>query len=566
MPSPFSDKNLQMLRVADFSPGIIRFSRGGYSSSYGTSAPLGSAAQAVRCIVRPNVGLVPYPSYRVAQNYSLPSAGVAQCLSVGNMRCLSAIVGAFGGDYIIQNYVLNQGGTTTTLFNITRGTVPIPSASLGIPSLPTAAPTLVYTESSATSGQAPWSQMDEGLFQDPSTSNYAHVVITTSACSFQWVTISSWLSPTTPPAYAVGALPSPAAYTPKIFYHANRAGLFHSTLDVNDALGFGGRSSDALYTSDLLSLANWTLGGFYFTEMGAGVACWGSISTGELFMLYAGGGAVLLYGDMFAPSSAYKLPGVVGPGFCTGPAAQSPAGLIYATESDGAYLWNGGNTSSKISNQIPDDMLFRAPLPSAFNTMQFRNNSMQVPWGAQVMFPNNWVYDTITSSWWMSEDPNIVSFQVYAASLNTPRVFYATPGYSLVGAGVAPSIPTYQFDNQLPATTYSWLSNPIPVTQDALVSIELLEIIASNNSITPSQITVTPTVPTGQNPLPNSNQNQPLVFIIPPNTVGYRASQRLGYTDYNVQIQVYADGLGTAAPILHEFSVGYTSTRVAGVQ
>jgi hypothetical protein len=57
------------------------------------------------------------------------------------------------------------------------------------------------------------------------------------------------------------------------------------------------------------------------------------------------------------------------------------------------------------------------------------------------------------------------------------------------------------------------------------------------------------------------------VFNIPANTVAWRGSHRLGYSDYNIQLGVTAaNNTAAAAPILHELSVGYTTTRTAGVQ
>jgi hypothetical protein len=344
------------------------------------------------------------------------------------------------------------------------------------------------------------------------------------------------------------------------FFRSNGAAL--------DTLGFGGAGVDLLSVSDPSNtLTGFAQAGAFYGELGATFSVWGSISSGELFLIYENGGGVALNGDLLNVNlSAIKLPGVVGSELF-GPAAQSPAGLLYATQTDGVYVWNGDNVSQKISMQIPDDTFFRLPLPAQFDVNGPRHFSCQIPWGNQVMFPNNWVYNIPTSSWWLCEDPTVRSFQVHGAS-NWPRVFYSAPNWNLASPSVAPSLTIYQFDREQPASTYHWLSNPLSVTQTMLVSIQMIELVASNATSTPCTVTITPTVPPGQIPLQQQTQTQPLVFTIPANTVGWRGYQRLGYTDFNVQLSVDAANATppNAAPTIHEINVGYTTTRPSGIQ
>jgi hypothetical protein len=556
--APFSDRNLQTVRVADFTPGIVRFGRGSLAQTYAPHAPPGSAAQAFRCIAEPGIGLVPFPDYVPAMTFTAGSHTFAQALSVGNQMALPSTI----GDSLVTAYITHSSAGTAY---VTRGEVPAPTTAAPV------TPTTLYSNATAGGGVVPWNSMDVGFFQDPSTSVYKRAVIMTDPSQYSYITVPDWHNPAGGGAaapFATGALPVPSAATPRIFYHAARAGVFHYYNAPNDTAGFPAPGADQLDVSDLLSLANFHLSGFYYPEMGSSIGTWGSISTGEFFMCYSAGGAVLLYGDLYAPTSAYKLPGVVGPGACLGRAALSPAGLIYATSTDGAYAWNGNNNSQKISTQIPDDVLFRTPLPDPYNSEGARRHSSNLAWGAWVMFPNNWVFDSIGGGWWQSEDPAVANFQVNCQAVSDNRYFYATPGFTLAAAGVSPAVTTYQYDRYSPASSYMWLSNPVVVAADALVSLQLLEVVVSNPSPAPCTVTLTPAVPAGQVPFSQQNQGQAAVFTVPAATVAWRGSQRVGYSDYNVQVRVDAANSNPAlpAPTVHEFAVGYTTTRVAGVQ
>jgi hypothetical protein len=330
---------------------------------------------------------------------------------------------------------------------------------------------------------------------------------------------------------------------------------------------FAATDVDELYISGQLNPTTITDAGSPFPELGSFFGTWGSISSGELVLIYSEGGAVLFYGDLGAFQST-KLPGVMGTLGCVGRAAPSPAGLIYVTANEGAYIWNGDNNSQKISDvAVPENDLIRFQQGNGFDASPLIQTSLASsgPW---VFFPSNWLFDTLTNSWWLTEDPTVINFQVFCAGDPGTYLIVASPGIAYAAAGELAIVNTYAFNKGNPVSSYFWLSNPIPVTTGALVSIEVIEIVASNTTSTPCTITVTPQVPAGQLPLSQQNPNQPIPFTIPPATVGYRAYQRLGYTDYNVELGVTAtnSNVNNAAPILHSITIGYMSTRSSGVQ
>ncbi len=114
----------------------------------------------------------------------------------------------------------------------------------------------------------------------------------------------------------------------------------------------------------------------------------------------------------------------------------------------------------------------------------------------------------------------------------------------------------YWWDYTEPSTSYIWVSNPIGIP-GSVVSLQMVEILASNPTSTPATITISPTSPPGQSLYGNQNPVQQAVFTIPPLTSNFRGSLRLGYLDYNVCIRVDAANTDVAgAPILHELTYG----------
>lgn len=560
-PKPFGDQQVQQFLITDFTPGVMRFSRGSYPDTYAVNAPTGSASVAYRCWAIPNVGLGPFFHYYPAQTYTPPTRAYPQTVTLSNMLPLPGANpdGTPFADSIIAAFF--SFGSSAGQYEITRANTNYQATS---PSTGTS----IYVTTGGLTPVDPLVSMDYGIFSpsaNPAGQDYRRTVITNDPYNTVWITVGSWNS--TGP-YISGTLPAPAAYTVRLFFHEYRVVYLHASTPANDTDGFGGAGQDFVSVSSgaspTMDLNSWTFSGVYYPELGGLFATWGSISSGELFLLYADGGAVIITGDLGGgQQQVIKLPAVTGPGDVFGPAAQTAAGLVYATETDGAYMWNGDNTAQKISANIPDDELIRTTPPGS---SIIRLHSSQKPWGSQVMFPNNWMFDTITGGWWQVEDPSIVNFQVHAPSSYGPKSFLSAPGYVTVPASVPPVLTIYSWDRFNYQSNYVWISNPVPASQGALVNVSSAEIVASNPTVTDAIITITPTIPAKQTPFQNQNQAQTAPFRIPANTVGYRASHRLGYTDYNVQIRVDAANVtSNPAPVIHQINVGYSLIRPSSV-
>lgn len=582
---PFNDPDLQSFPIQDFTSGIHRYSRPNIAGTY-SPAPAGSAAHCYRCIAQPEIGLVPLPSYQLAQTYTVPADPANPiCVSLGNMKSLTPRGGPLAdivSAFLVQHGQVGSGpggiGGSTS-FVITR---------LGA-DLVHFTPTTVYS-SSAT--QPPlttnWPMMDFGVWKDPTTGAFARTVLTTDPCSQTsstgtWVTVRGWHTPSGTPAAdsETGTFPivSSASTYPRIFYHNGRSNIWQieasSTTD-----GFVASDADVLLVSDpplnptIVTTAATVQ--TFFPEMGTQVGAWGTFQTGELVGIYVEGGAFMIVGDVLSATnlSIYKMSGVNGArGF--GKAAYSPIGMIYPGSGGGVYLWNGDNTSQNISRQLPETVFNRASIGNNFFSSAALNAAQEV-WSEWVMFPHNWLFDTSTQSWWLCEDPNVINFQVFAEVLG--NALLSSPGIAYGAVNQPVSLNTYYWARGSAFSNYFWQSNPIPVSVGALVTLQGVEIVASNLSSTACTITVQPVSPQGTSssnqsslPYPSTpyqNQNANTAPItIPPLASGFRGFLRLGYTDYNISLAVTAANSNTSnpAPTLHGINCFYTQTRTSGV-
>ena len=171
------------------------------------------------------------------------------------------------------------------------------------------------------------------------------------------------------------------------------------------------------------------------------------------------------------------MPGVQSTGDFVGKASAGPLGLVYCSEQRGAWTWNGGNTATKISQQLRDDF-YDATTPTG---MQGNNYGFDTAhWQNWVLFSNNYLYDLDHGGWW----------QLYPGDGNgngsvTGRTFWwwneGRFGNQMYAAPI--SFTTGQlswfarFDEKVPAPHWQWQSLPIHVTEHANRVIDVREVV-----------------------------------------------------------------------------------------
>jgi hypothetical protein len=209
-----------------------------------------------------------------------------------------------------------------------------------------------------------------------------------------------------------------------------------------------------------------------------GYGAWGDVSVGQLMLIKKYGGGIQLYGDIFEPTSVIEEPGIQPTGDFVGRADPGENGLVYCSEKRGAWVWDGGNVSNKISPQLRDDF-YDATTPTG---MESNNYGFYVQhWQDWVLFSNNYLFNPDTGGWWVLY-PNDTNG---TATVTGHTMWWFSPGrfgnqmYAApLRFGTAPGLTRnwwYLFDNAVPAPNYQWTSLPIHVVPAAQRVVDVLQ-------------------------------------------------------------------------------------------
>lgn len=286
-----------------------------------------------------------------------------------------------------------------------------------------------------------------------------------------------------------------------------------------------------------------------------GYGAWGSVSVGELLLVKKYGGGVILNGDINVPSSIIPIRGLQSTGDFVGRASATPIGLIYCSQNQGAWVWNGGNTSQKISQNLNDSFF---DLESG--VIESNNYGFNVEhWQKWVMFSGNVLYDTDTSSWWNlyplkgTTIGSLVgkNFWWYCLTQNGNQMLCA-PLVLNANMDSAYSV----FDNTVGSSQYQWKSLPIHVTPNADRLIDIRQIIVRcSDPANTGLATLTVSTPNGSfsetsvaADTPITNEPSIMRF-----NVGLGAQ---GLQDIVIQI-LMENSAGHPAPIIESIDVEY---------
>lgn len=239
-----------------------------------------------------------------------------------------------------------------------------------------------------------------------------------------------------------------------------------------------------------------------------GYGAWGSITFGELILIKRSHGALLVDGDIYAPTIT-RLPGVQSTGGVRGAATPTVAGLVYVAE-DGAYIWEGGATSRKIS-KINDRFFARFSSSGQSISGADGVTVQHCSWGQYIVFPNNWLYDCLNDSWWQLEDPTVFNIALPAASMSNTALFYAVQD-AVTGSSGNVTVAVKCFTRFQYASSYRWVGQPFPPSVNQSIDIREIIITLANIPSTGATVTVNFISDNGTTPV----DAQPIVFSIPP--------------------------------------------------
>ena len=294
-------------------------------------------------------------------------------------------------------------------------------------------------------------------------------------------------------------------------------------------------------------------------EIPWGYGAWGSVSVGELMLIKKYGGGIALYGDIFEPSSVIELPGIQPTGDFVGRAASTQQGLVYCVENMGAWIWNGGNNSQKISTQLRDDFFDTRPtvLQNSSNNYGFCVEH----WQDWLLFSNNYMFNPDTGGWWVlypnahNGDSNVVGRTIWWWSPGRfGNQMYAAP-LSFTNSDTEWY---YRFDNTVPTKHWQWQSLPIHVVPNATRVIDVVQVELRASDPTGSN-TAEVTIQIGFDVQTTSAPIgvDPTLFRF-----NYGAGS-LGIEDIIVRLN--GDNAGSGfAPIIHSLDIGYKTRALKG--
>jgi hypothetical protein len=286
-----------------------------------------------------------------------------------------------------------------------------------------------------------------------------------------------------------------------------------------------------------------------------GYGAWGSISVGELMLVKKRAGGVMVIGDIDAPSSVIYLAGIQPTGDIVGSAGVNQIGLIYCSEGRGAWVWNGGNTSQKISAQLQDNFFDCSSTVIPSNNYGFYVES----WQDWILVSNNWLYNPDTGGWWRIYPPTgagneFVTGQTFfwwsKARLGYQR--YAAP--LAIGNGAESSFGLdwfSRFDSTVPASAWSWTSLPMHLvpTADRVVDVRQIVLrLSSPDGTTTAHASI----------VINNDFEASTIGTIGPDPTTFRFNVGIGALGLeDVVVEIFTWNTDGSAPILHSMDIGF---------
>jgi hypothetical protein len=292
-------------------------------------------------------------------------------------------------------------------------------------------------------------------------------------------------------------------------------------------------------------------------ELPFGYGAWGTVSVGELLLVKKRGGAVIMYGDVANPTSAIQIQGIQSTGNIVGRAGATPQGLIYCAEKRGAWIWNGGNTSTKISTQIEDDFF-----DLETGSIQSNNYGFYVQsWQNWILFSHNWLWNAESNSWWILYPTSDQASQATHGLSGFDFWWYSPGGFGnimyaapLIERSSNGWIAFYIFDSQTGSPEYQWQSVPIHVVKEADRVIDIRQVtIRASDPTSSGNCQLQMSVGLFQSPVTGGIGTQPTMirFNVGTGAQGLQDIDGLTIHTWNT------GGVGHDAPIIHSIDVGY---------
>lgn len=540
MPPP----QLQYVTINDFSPGIQqRVNRTG-----ATVAPsnriAADVANTYRCIALPGGGLGPLPIN--GQSYLPAPPALPSDSSLGAIT----VTGFFVAGNV---YVTPVTGLTPSEFHFgyewVNSTAHVRHFVWSRHRMWETTPTITILKTINSTEVSPVNNFRRCWFMagraDPSNPLnpgvpivYAAWYVSTGALEKFWSVYPSPSSPGTDTVVDV----STSLAVDYMFAHQNRSVIFEQKPWLHGSVGAWAGDEQVWFTNVNLVTVQPTVAQVYGQETYGGYNFGISTNANEALFVKVHGGGYVVRGDLSGSNTIVHLPSLAGAGLQGVTPAWCPAGLVYVS-SDGANLWAGGEQSQAISYQLENNFwdVSTGTVNSTAKTFLnlFLNSRGEcTQWGDWVVMPNNWLYDYRTNSWWRLEDPTVFQGVWWQTDWNG-TLWGALP----YNDGVTPVARSW--DKTTAARSFSWQSEPIPVTMDRDIVIREVLCTAQGNGT----VTITVTGLNGATTLTTMTYASSIPVKLRANMDDVHAT--------HCQIQIVSNGGSNPAPVVYEVALGY---------
>lgn len=535
--------NLKQLVFDDFSPGIVSQTRG-VGLQLLSKPGIAQESGTYRCVALPTGALAPLP--RASTTLTIPSpAGAA----FGSLFVVTGIE-AIGQVYASSSYVDEQDELHVGIeYGLSTGSNPSRFSWYVIRSHDANTVQLATDTSLAAAGGG-----RTHPFFTTRTRLHSPTALANQTLAASWLSEDGgkhlwfWPNPSNPSS----TTPVSASTTKAgpVLSHEGTVVLFEFKSSTH---GSGVNISNEFihHTAPPLTSAIGDQGMLLSPSNPCGYGAWISTARGELFLVKPHGGAVVVSGELTSPNpSVGVIPFVPSTGLLLQRAVGTAIGIIYCTR-ESVILWDG-QLAQNISPQVRDGFFLRSnPSGSVLAPKLYNNPYIQyASWGDLVVFPNNYLLDTLGKGWWRLEDPSTASYQVFTESSDPTAIWATTGSYA-----PAASNQLVKFSTSNPAVSYSWKSHPINVTSDHYVDVREVEIlaIAASGSTSTVQIELTDgTGATRTETFTLTQSDQPMRIRKPTYTKGYNVVMR---------IISASNQAGVGAPVVLSVSLGYRDSH-----
>lgn len=296
------------------------------------------------------------------------------------------------------------------------------------------------------------------------------------------------------------------------------------------------------------------------SENRSGITAIVSMNAGELFYVKASGGGGTIKGDLFLPQVTV-LRTIHSTGDVRVKPAVTPFGVVYVGI-EGAYLWTGGDASTKISYQLGNSKFWNLSNSFVADHLGLQGQCEYVdPW---VLVPGGWMYDTRFQSWWkLDGGPENSSYFSYHVNAN--GIVYALP--PLTGPSQTVVARRFYFGMGTRAPTWTWTSVPINPSSaatgqdyakqhlgDQETRVQRLRMVLLYASAYSTGATIAVTI------ISDSGASTPVTVTIDGSDKRYRwyrVDFGEGVDGTSFQIALNASGAGVNAPSVAQMNLGF---------